>query len=608
MKNYFLSILFCLTTLFSVAQESTVFGSDTTKRPKNGLFRPAVKNNRLYIVRSSGNALKLALQSDLSAYAPINSPYFLTNTTSPKYIVSASGYISNGNDVGFGAGNSSDFVTYNQSGRIMFSTNNFVRLAITNAGNVGIGTIAPTYKLEVSGIDGFRYNDTRQANRKSLFSNATGVAKWDSIQYSDIVGLSTIMNQKFGPNNFSVTNPLKIEQGFVDGIQYNFVSIAQADTINDGFLSAIDWNIFNSKLGVSSPILKEKFDSNNFSVTNPLIIEHGFVDGLQYHSVSVIQSDSTNDGFLSAIDWNIFNSKLGVSAAESIYMPFSGGTFTAKINNVATENTAYSAATAFQNGNSVGVVNQIYNNSNSTLSYAGIKLSTRSSLGTSWSILNVNAGLGLGDLVFGYGGSSASSERMRLNNSGHLGIGKTPQRMLDVAGDISNDGNAYFATTSGNVGIGTNTPNQKLEINGGGVSVQTNIYSGNSTQYAVLATGRVNAENYIGTAGSSNSLVTGSFAGDLVFRSESKNIIFTSNAGSSANIYVNNSGNVGINNNTPEQKLHLSGLFKQDGYTTTQINSFTGITAGTLAYCTSINQFVYWNGSAWKRMDGITNM
>jgi hypothetical protein len=283
---------------------------------------------------------KLDVSVASTTYAPINNATLTTNVTSPKFTINGSGYIANGSDVSMGAGSTADIVTYNASGRVLFSTAGSVRFAITNAGNVGIGTIAPTSKFEVSGLAGFRYNDGKQADGKYMRSGSTGIALWDSVRHTDVMGLS------------------------------------------------------------------------------------------------------------------------------SNYVQLSGGSFTGKTNNVATENTAYNATTAFQNANNVGVVNQIYNNSNSTLSYSGLKLTTRSSLPTSWSILNVNAGLGLGDLVFGYGGSSASSEKMRLNNSGHLGIGKNPQRALDVLGEISNDGNAYFATNSGNVGIGETNPTSKLHVNG----------------------------------------------------------------------------------------------------------------------------------------------
>ena len=175
---------------------------------------------------------------------------------------------------------------------------------------------------------------------------------------------------------------------------------------------------------------------------------------------------------------------------------FSGGTFTGKTNNILAENTAYNATSSFLNSNNTGVVNQIYNTSNSTLSYAGIKLTTRNSLPTSWSILNVNAGLNLGDLVFGYG-DATSREVMRLSNTGSLGIGKNPTSgKLDVAGDIysstsvvspifsSNSLNPYYS-------LKQNFTNIEWRMRGnfgnGASSSAWNLYNQTTSKYAITA-------------------------------------------------------------------------------------------------------------------------
>lgn len=126
-----------------------------------------------------------------STYAPINNPVLTTNATSPKFTVTGSGYIANGSDVSMGAGSTADIVTYNASGRIMFSTAGSVRATITNAGNFGIGTLAPTSRFEVSGTSSIRYNDGGQADGKYLRSNSTGIASWAFVTLSEVTGLGT---------------------------------------------------------------------------------------------------------------------------------------------------------------------------------------------------------------------------------------------------------------------------------------------------------------------------------------------------------------------------------------------------------------------------------
>lgn len=129
---------------------------------------------------------KLNTSTAASTYAPINNATLTTNVTSPKFTVNGSGYIANGSDVSMGAGSTADVVTYNPSGRIMFSTAGSVRATITNAGNFGIGTMAPTAKFEVSGSGAFKYNDGAVGAGKLLVSDASGVASWQTSTYLPI--------------------------------------------------------------------------------------------------------------------------------------------------------------------------------------------------------------------------------------------------------------------------------------------------------------------------------------------------------------------------------------------------------------------------------------
>ncbi|MBI2650740.1 hypothetical protein HYX04_05530, partial [Candidatus Woesearchaeota archaeon] len=74
----------------------------------------------------------------------------------------------------------------------------------------------------------------------------------------------------------------------------------------------------------------------------------------------------------------------------------------------------------------------------------------------------------------------AHNTYLATSSGNKVGIGKTnPATELDVAGGINAStlnisGNAYLATQSGNVGIGTTSPNIKLEVNGTGTTFSTN--------------------------------------------------------------------------------------------------------------------------------------
>lgn len=116
-------------------------------------------------------------------------------------------------------------------------------------------------------------------------------------------------------------------------------------------------------------------------------------------------------------------------------------------------------------------------------------------------------------------------------------------------------------TGSGSVGINTTNPGSKLEVNGGGSSVVSSILSGGVASYAVLATGRTSIENYIGTSQGINGLSLGAVAGDLVIRTQNKNMLFNINAGSNPAMYIKYNtlgGFVGIGTITPTTKLTVT--------------------------------------------------
>jgi hypothetical protein len=111
------------------------------------------------------------------------------------------------------------------------------------------------------------------------------------------------------------------------------------------------------------------------------------------------------------------------------------------------------------------------------------------------------------DIALGYGPSASMTETMRVKGNGNVGIGtSSPAQKLSVNGDTLTTGTAYLLDTNhsiraisgsgvaistyavtdgiilkqdtGNVGIGTTSPSQKLEVNG---TVKATTFSGNGT-------------------------------------------------------------------------------------------------------------------------------
>jgi len=188
-------------------------------------------------------------------------------------------------------------------------------------------------------------------------------------------------------------------------------------------------------------------------------------------------------------------------------------------------------------------------------------------------------------------GTTSRLERMRIDNTGNVGIGTTtPQARLDVNGgiratelcdetganckDISSGWTAssqwttsgtdlYY--TGGKVGIGTTTPAGILSLAGASPTLYIN---GTDTanqnlwfQSQGAATFAVEAQSATGGAGSylSNRINNGA----MYFR--------TTNSGGALNINmaVTGSGNVGIGTQSPGYKLEVAGGMGATGYTTT---------------------------------------
>jgi len=97
-------------------------------------------------------------------------------------------------------------------------------------------------------------------------------------------------------NGPDLDNPVNIQTWVASQTTYNAplsqvgstISIVQASTSTDGYLSSTDWNSFDSK-------------QDSLSFTSPLTEGGGFV--------SITQATTSTDGYLSSTDWNTFDSK-----------------------------------------------------------------------------------------------------------------------------------------------------------------------------------------------------------------------------------------------------------------------------------------------------------
>ena len=76
-------------------------------------------------------------------------------------------------------------------------------VVVTSAGNVGIGTVVPTAKLDIRGT--FRLRDGNQASGKVLVSDASGNAGWGDRPKLDVIEVNNI-NTLLSGKTFTTTS------------------------------------------------------------------------------------------------------------------------------------------------------------------------------------------------------------------------------------------------------------------------------------------------------------------------------------------------------------------------------------------------------------------
>jgi len=426
------------------------------------------------------------------------------------------------------------------------ATNAAHLMTLNSSGNLGIGTTAPGAKLDVSGNI-----YVRSGNELRLYNPA---------------------GNDWGVLNFTSTNDLNLN---------STVTVKNSGGVNSLYPNTTEV----TDLGRSSFQFRDGYLSRNLTVGGDLTVT-GKITAREFHttfvSASIIyQSGSTQFGN-SSDDTHIFTGKVGVGATPTARLdlspPSSQGT-------LSTLGYSANAQLNIRIPNSVGDVGQIVftNDAAPTAGYA--------SIGT---VMTSGAGVGLGDIVMAtkaIGSDAASLERLRITSDGNVGIGTTaPATKLQVNGTFASnalwtDGSsigywggyptAYggltwdtghatvFATGGNRLQFGSNGSSPDMTIGtGGNVGIGTtspadllHIYGGSADQFLKVQNTSTYTGLWLEDAGTNNGWLLlsgytdGAAAGDFAIREYGVQTSLT---------IKQTSGNVGIGNTAPNQKLELS--------------------------------------------------
>jgi hypothetical protein len=373
-------------------------------------------------------------------------------------------------------------------------------LSILNNGNVGIGNSDPAYKLDVNGTGRFVGNSGAPALQITDGGSTFGVLGISGSQSGDVNWL--VISGYPSAGNFTIrqsdtVNALVIQK------------TTGAATFSAGVTATSFTGSFSGSVSAPGSTTQIVYNSGGALAADSGLVYSGSNVGIGTTSPTYklhVSSSNNNDGI--AIHYPANNSTL-----FPFYVGDSSNGIYARLN---------ASEFEFKRNGAANTIKTVGSSNNLTL-----ESST--------------------NLIFNTNGAS---ERMRIDTSGNVGIGNSPQTgfKLDVNGStvtrgeiysnsdiigfganenykIAELGNTWLAKTTGAVGIGTTSPAAKLHVSGASATIRVDDTAAGNPGFEIMSGGSTQASLISNTSTGNTTLLVP--AGSLTLRAAVGNVFIT---------------------------------------------------------------------------------
>ena len=435
------------------------------------------------------------------------------------------------------------------------------RIVIETGGEVGIGSIQPTQKLHVAGnlrVTGAYYdsNNSPGTANQVLISTVTGTDWVDGSAIPGVPAGSGAAGQVTVWSGTDVITGYTRFKVYDAGGQIQITDGTRDIRINSGYAGS------TAMIGTSSSHDLGFMTGNSQRVTINTSGNVGIGTTNPASRFVVLGGNSGNDD----IDRYV---RFKASNGEKRFDFYVGGTGNASIFNMYTSDGTTknvqiaSGGTSYFNGGNVGI--------GTTSPDAKLHVESTSATGANFILETTHSGgIPLLDL------KGAHSAQLRYKDElnviqGRIDFGDSGTFNFI---DVPNNNSTLYLKTGGNVGIGTTSPNNKLDVNGD-VFINSNYTSNVAAQD--LTIGKTTTGDHGLTIVTGNANTAGIFFGDsnnndagmLKYQHSSNSMQFVTNR--SEKMRITSAGNVGIGVTGPSQKLEIS---PNDGSDTRNIKTF----------------------------------